>query len=304
MRIVHHIVARHDSRFWRKIDSLGLDYEHGDPNNVLGWAFSVLDIGEDQPEWPKVERLAAKYDLGPISFRTVFTEDEVDAAEWLEMGASGQHGYPQPEDDFGFIEATFDVSDYCHICGIGGLQNAPFRLRAEPKAAHSQFLQLNWVFDEFFVRREAREGLMTEGLTGFGFRPVVLHKTDEPSVQVEQMQILSVLPPALDRAGLTAVTCKPQNEEWRPGMQPGHAERRGDPYCGRVKYHLKYRGPLRFEHTALAGAPDVVKTHEWFGSGGQAFRLVLVSQRFRQAVLKAKWRGLYFEPVELNESPT
>ena len=87
-------------------------------------------------------------------------------------------------------------------------------------------------------------------------------------------------------------------------MQPGHAERRGDPYCGRVKYHLKHRGPLRFEHTALAGAPDVVKTHEWFGSGGQAFRLVLVSQRFRQAVLKAKWRGLYFEPVELNESPT
>jgi hypothetical protein len=44
---------------------------------------------------------------------------------------------------------------------------------------------------------------------------------------------------------------------------------------------------------------DVVKSHEWFGSGASAHRLGLVSQRFRRAVATAKWRGVSFEPVEL-----
>lgn len=39
----------------------------------------------------------------------------------------------------------------------------------------------------------------------------------------------------------------------------------------------------------------------WFGSGGSAHRLVIVSQRFRQVVVAAKWRGVSFEPIELFE---
>jgi len=46
-----------------------------------------------------------------------------------------------------------------------------------------------------------------------------------------------------------------------------------------------------------------VKTCEWFGSGGAASQIVIVSQRFHQLVNAQKWRGLAFEPIELIHSP-
>lgn len=306
MKINHRIAARHDEPFWLELDRLGLDYEYGDPNNVLGLAISVLNITEDQPQWPEVQRLIAEHDLGIHSITNLFNKSEVKQAEWLQMFSLGLHGYPQPEDDY--REITYDVSQYCDHCGIGGVQNAPFRLRSEPKARHSQFVQLNWVFDEFFVRREARQGLTAAGLTGFDFRPAVIHRKDRPSGEIEQMEILSVLPPALNPIGHQRVTCKERNEEWEIKRRrfPNSRSLVEEPnsYCGRVKFHLEHRGLLRFDRSALAAAPDVVKSHEWFGSGGSAFRLVLVSQRFSRIVLEAKWRGLSFEPVELIDNPT
>jgi len=297
MKINHRIALRHDEPFWREIDRLGLDYERGDPNNVLHFAISVLNVTEDQPEWPEVQRLVAKYGLGSHSVSSCFTKAELDAAEWLELSALGHHGYPQPEDDY--HPATYDESDYCPICGMGGVQNAPFRLRAEPRALHSQFVQLNWIFDEFFIRHEVREGLRGADITGIDSLAPVLHKKARPSEQVAQMVVKTTLRPALDPTGLQPVTCKPQNEEWHSGQQLRPAELEGRPYCGRVKYHSMRKGSFRFDRNAFAGAPDVVKSHEWFGSGGSAHRLVIVSQRFRQTVVTAKWRGVSFEPIEL-----
>jgi hypothetical protein len=302
VKINHRITARHDDPFWLEIDRLGLAFERGNANNVI----SVLNVTEDQPQWSEVERLLAEYDLGPHFLTNLFTKSEMDRAEWFEMSALGHHGYPQPEDEFGFVEATYDVSDYCEHCGIGGFQNAPFRLRTEPKASHSQFVQLNWVFDEFFVRSEARQGLSVAGLKGFEFRPAVLHVRSRTSAEVEQLSVINILPPALDSTGLQTVTCREHNEEWESTRRrfPNYRFATVNHYCGRVKYHLGHRGPLRFKRSALATALDIVKSNEWFGSGGQAFRLVLVSQRFREVVIKAKWRGLAFEPVELIECTT
>jgi len=222
---------------------------------------------------------------------------------WYSLNATGHFGFPQPEGKW--ASAVFG-STYCERCGARDGQCAPFRLRSEPNAWHSQFVQLNWVFDELFVRSAAREGLTAAGLTGFEFRPVILHSKNRPSAQVEQMQIIGVLPEALQPKELATVTCKERNEEWestaRRGTPPLSRSERPQ-HCGRVKYHLMHRGPLRFDRAALTAAPDVVKSHEWFGSGASAFRLMLVSQRFRQVVQQARWRGLCFEPVELQEHP-
>lgn len=299
MKINHRIAARSDDPFWGEIDRLGLDYDGGDSNNVLHFAIGVLNVTEDQPEWPEVERLVAKYDMRLHIVSNLFTKAELNAAEWLTLDALRHQGYPQPEDDFGYLEATYDVSGYCSICGIGGVQKAPFRLRAEPKAPHSQFVQLNWVFDELFLRAEAREGLLAARIAGIDFLAPVLHTKNRPSDQVAQMVVQATLPPALDRASLEPVTCKSRNEEWYPGSPLRPAEQEGRPHCGRVKYHSMRKGPFRLNRSAFVGAPDVVKSHEWFGSGASAHRLIIVSQRFRQAVVTAKWRGVSFEPVEL-----
>jgi hypothetical protein len=110
--------------------------------------------------------------------------------------------------------------------------------------------------------------------------------------------VAAVLPPALDTAGLQAVTCKPDNEEgppWHAGGRPRYPP--DYPYCGRVKYH--WPKGLRFRGGPFLGAPDVVKTGEWFGSGGAAARAVLVSQRAAELVRGNHWRGVTLRVVTL-----
>lgn len=68
-----------------------------------------------------------------------------------QVNAQGHHGYPQPEDEYqGLV-----YSGYCLRCGISGQQIAPFRLKRSQRAEHSDFLQINWFFDAFFVTPEA-----------------------------------------------------------------------------------------------------------------------------------------------------
>jgi hypothetical protein len=301
VKIKHRIALSHDDRFSREIDRLGLHYDRGDPNNVLQLAVNVLNVTEDQPEWPEVERLVAKYCSGPHSVSSLFTKAELDTAKWLRLSALGHHGYPQPEENFGYRKATYDVTEYCPTCGIGGVQKAPFRLRAEFKASRSQIVQLNWVFDEFFLRDEAREGLRSAAITGIQYLAPMLHKADRQSERVVQMVVKTNLAPALDPVGFQPVTCKPENEEWQAAQRLGLSKPEKLSHCGRVKYHYPHKGPYRFDSDAFAGAPDVVKSHEWFGSGARAHRLVIVSQRFRQAVVTSNWRGVSFEPIELVE---
>lgn len=293
MKFNHRIAMSSDDPLWRHIKAAGVPIDRD--SSSLIWVANVM---EDDPAWPEVRRIVA----GRPEFllaKTLYSKGELDAAEWLLMSAQGHHGYPQPANDFGYIDRTYDVADHCPICGIGAVQKAPFRLQAEPKARNSQFVQLNWVYDEFFVRSDARQGLESAGMSGLVFVPPVLHKSDRPSAEVAQMRIATILPPALDTSELPPVTCKARNEEWRPGARLRDAELAGAPYCGRVKHHALYRGPLRFERAAFEGAPELVKSREYFGSSGVASRWVLVSQRFRQVVHNAKWRGLAFEPVEL-----
>jgi hypothetical protein len=181
---------------------------------------------------------------------------------------------------------------------MGGVQRIPFRFRSEPKARHSQFLQLNWVFDEFFVRPEVVAGVQQAGITGAAFRPAVYHKTGQILATVQQLMAMTALSPALDSFGLQTVTCKPNNEEGPARSDGGELRYPPDyPYCGRVKYH--WPKTLRFRREPFGAAPDFVKSSEWFGSGGSAARATLVSERFVGMIEKHHWRGVTWDPVEL-----
>lgn len=217
--------------------------------------------------------------------------------EWYQLYSTGHFGYPQPEDTW--ESAVYDTAGYCPRCGIGGVQRRPFRFRSEPKASHSQFIQLNWVFDEFFVRPEVRPALEMAGINGASFGPALRHRTVEPLAEVEQLIVLSLLPGGLVTEGLQTVTCKAGNEESSLSEAPQHTLRYppGTPYCGRVKYH--HPPTLRFRAAAFAQAPDLVKSAEWFGSGGEAFRAVLASARVVALAKQRRWRGLKWKPVEL-----
>jgi hypothetical protein len=292
VKINHYLTARADDPFWLEIKYLGLKYKDGG-TTILGPGISVLQVTEDQPVWPEVERLIAKYGLWDHA-GAVYSKRDLDTAEWLTIVATNAQHYPEPG-DLSYFEQTYDPSS-CGRCGIHGEQVAPFRISGEPKAKTYEFLQLHWVYDEYFVRVPAQEGLTRAGITGVDFGPLLVSAKGAVSREAAQMNVRTTLPPALDTSGLQEITCMPNNEE---GFEPGDASRRTLPYCGQVKYHHYLRGPLRFDRGALEGTLDVVKTAEWFGSGGSAERLVVVSQRFRQVVVAAKWRGLRFKPIEL-----
>jgi hypothetical protein len=210
-------------------------------------------------------------------------------------------GYPQPEDSY--EKLTYGTEGYCLRCGIGGIQRHPFRLAGEWKARHLHFLQLNWVYDEIFVRPEVRRLLVARGITGIKFGPVTTNRTRTQLKSVQQLLVSRTLRPGLVTKGLQPVTCKAHNEEGSsdgpPGVMSAGAMRYSldDPYCGRVKYHSPES--LRIRRRAFAGAPDVVKTHEWFGSGGVASREILISERVTDLVAAAGWRGLRLTPVEI-----
>ena len=148
MKITHRVATSADEPIWSAIESAGISI---DKSGEI-W---VANFTEEQVAWADIEPLLGGFVTHFVT--NLFTNAELDAAEWFLLEAQGHHGYPEPDIDYPTV--TDDLSDYCPICGIGGVQIAPFRLQAEPKASRSQFIQLNWIFDEYFVRESARDGL-------------------------------------------------------------------------------------------------------------------------------------------------
>jgi hypothetical protein len=129
-------------------------------------------------------------------------------AEFFEVLASGHHGYPQPQDDY--HKAVYENA--CPRCGIHGRQIHPFRFTKSLLAPHSAFLQLNWVFDAFFVHREVADTLILAGVTGITFRSVVNHRTGSEINDRVQMLIETIVSCG-ETTRLFAMTCRPDNEE-------------------------------------------------------------------------------------------
>lgn len=112
-----------------------------------------VKISEDDPKWPVVAELMKKHKYFEFC-TTDFTLNELKSASWLKVTPIWHHGYPQPDRDFGYLDITYDLAGYCEECGIGAVQKAPFRFSREPKWGRRQILQVNWVFDEYFVTPE------------------------------------------------------------------------------------------------------------------------------------------------------
>ena len=82
----------------------------------------------------------------------------------FEMWARSLRGYPQPERDMEYRRIVY--ADKCLRCGIFDGQVAPFRLKKSGRASPSGLIQLNWVFDAFFLPPAIAEELLKAGITG------------------------------------------------------------------------------------------------------------------------------------------
>jgi hypothetical protein len=265
MRVIHRI-SFHSSPIIRKeLAVLGI---------VVGsTGFVAFDFDESQPQWPKVADWMKR--RGVSSFvSTSFSEAEIRAAAWLALQPTWHHGYPQPNADvFGYREVTYDLAEYCDVCGIGKKQRAPFQMKSEPRWGRSGILQLNWIFDEYFALPRVWSTIFKP--YGIGCRPV----TNKRGIELKTVvQLVGAEEEDIVPDGLPVNKCTK---------------------CGRPKYLPVTRGPF----PALVNRPSahMVKTRQYFGSGASAHHEVLVSQDIARSLLANKIRGVSLRPVQADE---
>lgn len=276
MEIRHRVAFNGDTKpeFKTLLDERGIPYEVSPlPGHSVGLV--SFDIVESDSNWQEVGALVRVLGASDI-FNTFFSQEEILSAEWVRIIPAFEQGYPQPEDRWQVVT----YRDYCPSCGIGYVQNDPFRLAKEPRLGKHDFVCLYWTYTLFATPR-VLNALGEHGMHGYEVGRPVLHKTNQPSATVSQLLFPLIAQPGLaevDRA--RAEVC----EE-----------------CGIVKYASHLRGCMHFRREALLPGTDFQLTHEWFGSGGHGgFREILASNRVAKLALDAGWRGIRLKPVILD----
>ena len=233
---------------------------------ALPLGFTTFKIDEADPRWSDIKALVVKYRASDIA-ATTFAASELDEAEFLGVEPTWHYGYPMPDDDRGFLSATFDLTNYCEHCGIGKKQVAPFRIKRAPVWKKKSIFQLNWIFDEYFVKREVWSTIFDP--FGIANRPVVLNKTGEevPSVlQLDNQELVD-----LKLAGFPFAECE---------------------YCARKKY-LPIAG---FCPKPASTKAMLFKSSQYFGSGANAYQMVLASNLLYKKIRDEGVRGVDFKP--------
>lgn len=143
-------------------------------------------------------------------------------------------------------------------------------MKGEPKWGRNSILQVNWVFDEYFVRPEIWATVFKT--RGINCRPVINTKAVELK-SVVQLVVEEEVGVVTD--GRVAERCSS---------------------CRRVKYLPVTKGMF----PALMHEPSsaMVRTTEYFGCGAVAQKCLLVSASIASALAAEKVRGASLRPVE------
>lgn len=146
-------------------------------------------------------------------------------------------------------------------------------MKSEPKWGKKHLLQLNWVFDEFFVLPTVWEHVFKP--LGVGSCPVIEHRTGKTLRTVVQLEINGAATSALAMEGHRSETCQ---------------------MCGRKKYLPVSRG---FFPTFVADeCSQICKTQEFFGSGASAWNATIVTSGVYREILSRSLSGISFIPLK------
>ena len=277
MRISKHISIDVEKNFAlaQYVHRSGIPYERFSSTCI------IFDMYEDDPHWQVIGPAAEQIDALCLS-TTIFTKQELKDAAWLRVRSKWHNGYPQPESAHGYREITYDASQLCPECGAGLVQKDSFRLTKAPKWGTRHFFSLNWVSDVLFADDTARTMLEGSSLTGFRFLPAKNKRGTEVLPDVHQIFTETETKPGVVTGGRDideVYTCA---------------------VCGRTKCHPTGIGMHVFRREALEGMPDICRTHEEWGWGKGADRLILISQRMYRLIVDNRLeRSLVFEPIQL-----
>lgn len=291
MRIRHrYLTFEKNDQLTKLLASLAVRYKEQERSYGEGVHSYFLEffLYEDNPRFGDLKEAFQPFGIEP-QVGTLYDRVDEGRADWF-IASTGQYQYPQPEEGFGFLEATFNLDHHCRHCGMGKVQNAPYRLKTTPKQHNSQFWGLHWEYEPVFVRQEAKNILEEAQIQGIRFTQPVLHKKNTAVEGFYQLHVDTILPPGFDPYITKQITCKINNEEgWN--TSPGVT------CCGRVKYYHPMRGGYLFDPSIFDAGRDIALTHEYFGSGASACRLLIVSKRFKEIIEEHQMKGLALTPV-------
>jgi len=293
MEIRHRISAFNNSPQFdtlkKALDELEIKYELKPLG--LGTSCIICFLNDSDTNFTKVKPLIYQ------KFVTVqtgmhYTKEDLDESEWFYITTS-ESQYPQGEEDFRCY--SYDLSNWCDKCGIGKVQNQPFRLLRDFQQKKDVFFGLHWVFDEFFVRSSVKPILAENGITGISYINPIYHGSGKEIATVFQLKTDFIIQPTLITGDVDASAFLIDRRLWT--SQEKYA--RFCPFCNRVRYRHPQREVIKFKRAAFENVPDIVKGFEYFEGGDLAHRLVLASKKFYDVVKKYKFRGLSFTPIRL-----
>lgn len=262
MKIIHKIGFLASEEKIRALNDAGVHIEKENQ-------FISVEIEECDPRWANISSIVKDLKLLDTVI-TKFSEEEIRRAAILEMVPAWHYSYPQPEDNFGYKEKTYDLSDFCHFCGIGSRQQiAPFSLKRPPGWGTKSILQLNWVFDEYFVKPDVWHKVFKP--FGIECMPVLLYKTGQEMDNIVQLVISSFADVRLE--GHEYTICQ---------------------HCGQRKYLPITRG---FQPKPDVTDAAIFKSKTFFGSGASAHRMVFINSRLYKAIAAEKIKGVTFKPT-------
>ena len=262
MEIIHTVSPHIDPERLRVLRDLGIELE------ILLPHLGNFKVAESDPNWPEVRALIQEWDALDV-VDTLFSPAECLSAAYLQMRPTWHQGYPQPENDY--LELTYEC--VCPGCGIREKQLAPFIMKCEPRWGKKHILQLNWVFDEYFVIPEVWESVFKP--FGIECMPVLSGRQKTKLATVVQLVISST------RAAQV--------------QMPGDARSECCGICNRIKYCPWVRGPFPMLASRL-DAP-ISMTETYFGSGHSAWNAIIINQDLFRQIDQRNLRGVRFTPL-------
>lgn len=231
-----------------KLEKLGLKVDAG---------FSRIQMNEDQ--FLIVEKTV---DLSQaiIGRGTNFTNKDLSLASQGYIRKLSTKGYPQPEGDFGYLNKSYDLTNYCKGCGVGAEQINSLRILSEIPWKKPGIINLHWIYDQLLIEKTTYLNLLKP--LGIGFIPVVIDRTSKESDTTVQIDIKEASEDL--EIGVAYVKCKE---------------------CNRKKYKPEQYG---FFKGYIETPKTIIHTKESYGQDGLAYKRIVLPKNIFQLLLENK----------------
>ncbi|WP_191018209.1 hypothetical protein [Treponema zioleckii] len=237
-----------------------------------GGLVHYFDIGENDCNWEQIKKIVNQSNgiIIDNQYKTIFSKKELALSKYFVMIPTWHFLYPEPQNNFGYEQSTYNSSKKCVCCNRGLIRKDLFAIQKEPKWGSKDIGQLNWIFDEFFVTEKLKKLLSNE--FDMTFSKVRLYQTNDFCQNTFNLEINAIIE-IENKDTLDFEIC---------------------PKCGNIKYHLCHNN---FFPKIKMNNNHIARTKEFFGSGNVAYNQVIIDRALYDFFIQNKIKGVEFIPT-------